>query len=83
MRKAGFAEESIGVDESDPSGLKAVEWVEVWPTDSGSRHRDQGKLVGLSGREIVVETGDGEVDGVRVHAPRHGFRVRRVDKGKL
>jgi len=83
MRKGGFAEENIDVDESDPSGLKAGEWVEVWPTDSGSRHRDQGSLVGLSGREIVVETGDGEVEGVRVHAPRHGFRVRRVDKGML
>ena len=49
MRKGGFAEENIDVDESDPSGLKAGEWVEVWPTDSGIRHRDQGSLVGLSG----------------------------------
>ncbi|PVH85275.1 glutathione s-transferase-related protein-like protein [Cadophora sp. DSE1049] len=83
MRKAGFVEESTEVDESDPSGLKAGEWVEVWPTDSGSRHRDRGRLVGLSAREVVVETGGGEVAGVRVHAPRHGFRVRRVDGGKL
>ncbi|KAH7419977.1 hypothetical protein BKA64DRAFT_716358 [Cadophora sp. MPI-SDFR-AT-0126] len=84
MRKAGYAEEqSLGVDEGDPSALKLGEWVEVWPTDSGSGHRDRGRLVGLSGREVVLETGGGEVEGVRVHAPRHGFRVRRVDGGKL
>ncbi|KAK0109129.1 hypothetical protein ONS96_002955 [Cadophora gregata f. sp. sojae] len=82
-RKAGFVEESIGVDESDPSGLKSGDLVEVWPTDSGSKHRDQGRLVGLNWREVVVETENGEVEGVRVHAPRHGFRVRRVDGVKL
>ncbi|KAH7350796.1 hypothetical protein BKA65DRAFT_499005 [Rhexocercosporidium sp. MPI-PUGE-AT-0058] len=83
MQKAGFAEGELGVEEGDPSGLKKGEWVEVWPTDSGSRHRDRGRLVGLSAKEIVVETEEGEVKGVRVHAPRHGFRVRRVEGGKL
>ncbi|KAH6713170.1 hypothetical protein BKA61DRAFT_484311 [Leptodontidium sp. MPI-SDFR-AT-0119] len=83
MQKAGFAEGELGVAEGDPSGLKRGEWVEVWPTDSGSRHRDRGRLVGLSMREVVIETEGGEVGGVRVHAPRHGFRVRRVEGGKL
>ncbi|CZS87864.1 uncharacterized protein RCO7_00846 [Rhynchosporium graminicola] len=79
----GFAEEVLIVDELDPSGLKRGEWVEVWPTDSGSRHRDQGHLVGLSGKEIVVATEGGKVEGVRIHTPRQGFRVRRLDGGKL
>ncbi|KAL2071652.1 hypothetical protein VTL71DRAFT_12887 [Oculimacula yallundae] len=82
-QKAGFAEEEeLRVDELDPSGLKRGEWVEVWPTDSGSKHKDCGRLVGLSAREVVVET-EGGVRGVRVHAPRGGFRVRRVEGGKL
>lgn len=83
IEKAGLAEESCGVDEMDPSGLRKGDEVEVWPTDSGVNHRDRGRLVGLNGREIVVETRSGKVEGVRVHAPRHGFRVRRVKEGKL
>lgn len=48
--------------------------VEVWPTDSGSAlaHRDVGRLVRLDAREVVIEN----EKGVRIHAPRHGFRVK-------
>ncbi|KAK4168904.1 hypothetical protein QBC43DRAFT_82651 [Cladorrhinum sp. PSN259] len=56
--------------------LKKGEEVEVWPTDSGSSHRDKGKLVGIDGREVVWES----AGGVLVHAPRVGFRV---GKGKV
>ncbi|KAK6583962.1 hypothetical protein PZA11_003692 [Diplocarpon coronariae] len=82
---ASFAEPSIGVDEQDPSGLRAGERVEVWPTDSGSAkpHRDRGRLVGLSAKEAVVETEGQGVKGVRVHTPRRGFRVRRLPEGRL
>ncbi|KAK3955342.1 hypothetical protein QBC32DRAFT_333693 [Pseudoneurospora amorphoporcata] len=55
-------------------GLEKGTVVEVWPTDSGSgqAHRDVGKLVSLDAREVVIENDK----GVRVHTPRHGFRVK-------
>jgi len=78
----GFAEEEANVDESDPTGLKKGEMVEVWPIDSGFSRKDRGKLVGLSTREVVIE---GRMEGggeVRIHCPRHGFRVRRLKGGE-
>lgn len=73
---------SVEVDATEPVvkalGLKKGDEVEVWPTDSGSNHRDKGKLVGMSKREVVWET----EKGVRVHAPRRGFRVVKVEEGK-
>lgn len=83
MHQAGLVEASIGVDEGDPSGLRLGEMIEVWPTDSGVRHRDRGRLVGLNEKEVVVQTQGGQVAGVRVHVPRHGFRLRRFKEGKL
>jgi len=66
------------VDENDfvvqQHGLSKGQLVRVWPTDSGSRHKDLGRLVGIDGQEVVIETQAGET-AVRVHAPRHGFRV--------
>ena len=86
----GAAEDSSSssaeVDATEPVvralGLKKGDEVEVWPTDSGSNHRDKGKLVGLNKSEVVWENGK----GVKVHAPRKGFRVVKVaeeGKGKL
>jgi len=74
----GFAEREASVDESDPTKLKKGEMVEVWPIDSGFTRRDRGRLVGLSVGEVVIE---GRMEGggeVRIHSPRHGFRVRRL-----
>ncbi|EAQ92399.1 hypothetical protein CHGG_00634 [Chaetomium globosum CBS 148.51] len=72
----GYFEKEGEVDAADPIvkvyGLEKGSRVEVWPTDSGAGHRDQGCLVSLDAEEIVWETDA----GVRVHAPRHGFRVR-------
>ena len=53
--------------------------MEVWPTDTGSRHRDRGRLVGLTRSEVVLEV-QSKVGGkvVRIHAPRHGFKVQPV-----
>ena len=61
-------------DASDPLGLQAGEDVTVWPVDSGTGHKDSGKLVALGRKEVVIEK---EVGGgsVRVHSPRWGFRV--------
>ena len=83
--EGGFAEKEgdVSVDGNDPSGLKKGDEVEVWPTDSGSSRRDRGKLLGLGTGEIVLE---GKMEGgksVRIHAPRHGFRIRKVKGEKL
>lgn len=84
VMEGGFVEEVGEVEALDPSGLKKGEEVEVWPTDTGFNHKDRGSLVKLDREEIVVEKsmGDGSTK-VRVHAPRHGFRVVRVDRQKL
>lgn len=75
--------EAIGdVDPNDPSGLKKGQEVEVWPIDTGFRNKDKGHLVVLSGAEIVIETKTQDDKVVRVHAPRHGFRVRAANKGQ-
>lgn len=56
--------------------------VMVWPTDTGSSGRDEGTLTGIDGDEVVYETRG--VEGlVRVHAPRHRFRVERVKEARL
>ncbi|KAL4863416.1 hypothetical protein BDV12DRAFT_206472 [Aspergillus spectabilis] len=73
------ADESMDiVDQNDPlvqtHGLQKGQVVQLWPTDSGSRHRTAGRLVGLTGQEITIETTEGEIS-VRVHAPRQGFHV--------
>jgi glutathione S-transferase len=66
------------IDETDPAvqhlGLQKGQLVRVWPTDSGSNHKDVGTLVSINGKEVAIETIAGDTV-VRVHAPRHGFRV--------
>jgi hypothetical protein len=71
-----FAEEVGDVDPKDPSGLKKGQNVEVWPIDTGFRNKDKGLLVALSLSEIVIETKTQDGKMIRVHAPRHGFRIR-------
>ena len=58
--------------------VEAGEEVVVWPTDTGATHKDSGKLVSINGDEVVIEV-SGEKGSVRVHAPRHGFRVEKLD----
>ncbi|KAK4452336.1 hypothetical protein QBC34DRAFT_398447 [Podospora aff. communis PSN243] len=76
IASAEAPEEGTGVDGEEPVvkayGLKEGALVEVWPVDSGSAHVDVGRLAGLNAREVVLDT----AEGFRVHAPRHGFRVR-------
>lgn len=77
---SAFAEAEADVDGSSPiaaaEGLKKGDVVRVWPTDSGSAHKEKGKLVGLTAKEIVLEA-QGDGGSVRVHAPRHGFKVKK------
>jgi glutathione S-transferase len=77
-----FHEEEGMVDKTDgiarAAGLNKGDVVVVWPTDSGSSHRDVGRLVSLDRNEIVMEA-VGDEGMVRVHAPRHGFRLKKHD----
>ena len=79
VTSADFAKQEARVDEDDPLALKEGQDVEVWPTDTGFRHKDRGRLVGLTKMEVVIEV-ESKVGGrvVRIHAPRTGFRVRAV-----
>ncbi|KAK5987097.1 hypothetical protein PT974_11215 [Cladobotryum mycophilum] len=76
------------VDEADPvvvaQGLKKGDAVVVSPTDTGKAHKDVGKLVSVDGKEVVIEVVTEKKKSVRVHAPRHGFRVKKQgDSAKL
>lgn len=79
VEKSEFVEGLLAVNsvnEADESGLRKGDEVQVWPIDSGSRNRDHGKLVGLSGDEIVWQTHTISGKIIRVHAPRRGFRMK-------
>jgi hypothetical protein len=76
-----FAESEGSVDEKDPSGLKKGQEIEVWPIDSGFSRKDRGKLVKLDGKEIVIDGKTKDGQHVRIHFPRHGFRVRSAATG--
>lgn len=83
IEKLTYAEEEGSVEENDLSGLKKGQEVLVWPIDSGSRNKDRGTLSSLTGKEIVIEKRTESGGIVRIHAPRHGFRVAAVDAAKL
>ena len=78
---AAYAEPQATIDELDPTGLKKGQTVEVWPTDSGIRHRDRGDLLAINKEEIVVtKDNKSHNQAVRVHFPRINFRVQAVDR---
>jgi len=79
IAQAGFAEVEGDVEEKDPLRLKKGQEVEVWPTDTGFKHRDCGRLLCLTKNEAVVAAKT-KVSGkeVRIHAPRAGFRIEAV-----
>lgn len=63
-------------------GVKRGDNVVVFPLDTGSSHKDSGVLLKLDGKEVVFETKT-DLQGspvIRVHAPRHGFRIVRDDQ---
>lgn len=76
---AEFAEPEGLVDEKDPTKLKKGQEIEVWPVDYGFKNKDRGRLVALTGKEVVIESKTSEGKVVRVHAPRHGFRLAPVE----
>lgn len=79
-----FNEEEGRVDDADAlvrfEGFRKGQEVQLWPTDTGTGHKDVGKLVSIDGTEIVIEAASG-ASSLRVHAPRHGFRVRPLAQG--
>ncbi|RDW61013.1 hypothetical protein BP6252_12396 [Coleophoma cylindrospora] len=83
INSSAFAEPEGSVDEDDPTGLKKDDLVEVWPIDSGFGYKDRGALAKLSGSEIVVRAETMEGTEVRIHTPRHGFRIRGIGNSKL
>lgn len=70
---AQYAAKEIGVDEKDPTGLKAGQQVYVQTSDDNAPENAQqhGKLVGLGPRRIVLELSN----GLRIHFPRVGYAV--------
>jgi len=84
IAKGGFVDEDVKeVDKKDPLGLKVGEEVEMWPVDSGFKQKDRGRLVGLTGKEAVIEKKTGKGEAIRIHAPRWGFRLQKVNDAKL
>ncbi|ETN44717.1 uncharacterized protein HMPREF1541_10387, partial [Cyphellophora europaea CBS 101466] len=55
LLEADYAEAEGEVDRTDPLGLEKGQVVEIWPTDSGSDHRDKGELVSINVKEVVLE----------------------------
>ena len=76
---AEFAEAEGSVDQSDPLGLTKGEEVQVWPIDSGFKHKDRGRLVSLTSKEVVIAK-PSKVGGNEIHirTPRHGFRIAKA-----
>lgn len=73
---ASYHDQQAGVDDQDPLGFKEGDSVELWPIESGFRHKDKGRLVKLTREEVVlaIPTRSGGKE-IRVHAPRWGFRL--------
>lgn len=89
---AAYAEPLLADDEAaetvrheDPVvaalGLHRGDVVTVWPVDQAPVNKDTGVLVKMDATEMVIElvTAKGEGETVRVHAPKHGFRVVKGD----
>lgn len=71
-----FAEQEGDVDPADPQkNIRKGDEVELFPTDSGSNNKDHGKLISLTEKEIVIKL----ENGLRLHTPRAGFKVRQIN----
>jgi hypothetical protein len=65
----------------DAEGLRKGTPVRMWPTDYGSSHRDMGDLVSVDDAEFVIEAKSTSGSSVRIHAPRHGFKISKISGG--
>lgn len=71
----------MAVWQQEPSGLKKGDGVEIGPADYGFSGKDRGALLRLDVEEVVIAGKTERDDEVRIHVPRHGFRVRKVGGG--
>jgi hypothetical protein len=78
ISQAAFADTNLAVDESDPLRLARGEEVDVWPTDSGSKHKDRGRLLKLSANEVVIAVQSETGKEIHLHTPRNNFRIAAV-----
>lgn len=78
--EASFAEKSLGFDPADPLELQHGAEIEVYPIDSGFRHHDRGRVIGLTDDEVVLSTNVKTAE-VRLHFPRTGFRIKTISAG--
>lgn len=68
----------VQVDRDDPASLSEGEQVEIYPADWVTEHKDRGRLVGLTADEVTIAVkSQGDVE-LRIHAPRTGFKIRKV-----
>lgn len=79
VQNASFAEAGGDVDKDDSLGLNQGEAVEVYPIDYGYSHKDRGELLSLTSDEVVITKRTTTGDEIRVHAPRWGYRIKKVE----
>jgi glutathione S-transferase len=79
-----YYEAEDAMDPKEPLKLSKGQLVEVWPSDSGSKHHDQGKLVSIGVKEVVIESvvPDGK-GNLRLHFPRINFRIAPAQNARL
>ncbi|CEJ90403.1 hypothetical protein VHEMI06191 [[Torrubiella] hemipterigena] len=58
-------------------GIKAGDTVSFGPLDYGCTQRDKGKLLSLNAQEVVLDVATKNGSSIRLHAPRHGFQLRK------
>ena len=84
MVEGPFGEKDLGVDERDPQKLKKGDMVQSYPTDTGSAHKDVGKLVGLSLQETVLEVKAKErTSRSECTIPRWQFMVEKTKGNRI
>ncbi|KAI9660757.1 MAG: hypothetical protein M1831_003449 [Alyxoria varia] len=83
IENARLTEDDAYVDPEDPTGLKMGQAVKVFPIDSGSAHKDDGKLVKLTKEEVALMVKSKNGREIRVHAPRWQFRVTSAESAKI
>jgi hypothetical protein len=79
VSEAAFVETNLAVDKSDPLRLEAGDEVEVWPTDSGFKHKDRGPLLKLSTDEVAIGVKSEAGQEIHLHFPRNNIRITAVN----
>ena len=73
--ESNFAEKEGTIEAGEPQkDLNKGDQVELFPTDSGMHNKDNGRLVSLTEDEITISL----QNGLRLHTPRAGFRVKQL-----